>query len=148
MMVDPHKLLLVEDDSNDVELIQLALQDITLIRTLDVVRDGEEALQYLYGTALSRSTRPFPRVIVMDLKLPKRSGVEVLQVIRNHPETRLLPVVVLTSSAEEQDLYACYNLGVNSYVVKSLQFNQFQELARQIGQYWMHVNHPLDLLVT
>jgi two-component system response regulator len=148
MMVDPYKLLLVEDDSNDVELIQLALQDITFIRTLDVVFDGEEALQYLYGTGLPSSIRLLPRVVVMDLKLPKRSGIEVLQTIRSRPETRMLPVVILTSSAEEQDLYACYNLGVNSYVVKSLEFDRFQELARQIGQYWMSTNHPSDLLAT
>ncbi|MBF2036850.1 MAG: response regulator [Leptolyngbyaceae cyanobacterium T60_A2020_046] len=146
MVVDPQKLLLVEDDPNDVELIQLAIQELNFIRVFDVVSDGEQAIQYLCGNDLSPPTRDLPRLVLMDLKLPKKNGIEVLQAIRSHPRTRFLPVVIMTSSAEEQDLRACYNLGVNSYVVKALEFQQFRELAQQVGAYWMNVNHPLGYL--
>lgn len=146
MVVDPQKLLLVEDDPNDVELIQLAIQELNFIRVFDVVSDGEQAIQYLCGSDLSPPTRDLPRLVLMDLKLPKKNGIEVLQAIRSHPRTRFLPVVIMTSSAEEQDLRACYNLGVNSYVVKALEFQQFRELAQQVGAYWMNVNRPLGYL--
>lgn len=148
MAIDPHKLLLVEDDPNDIELIQLALQDADFIHTLDIAWDGEAALQYLHASPTAPSPRLLPRVVLMDLKLPKLTGLEVLQAIRAHPETRYLPVVIMTSSAEAQDLAACYNLWVNSYVVKDLDSQQFQALAQQIGTYWMTANRPMDLLMT
>jgi len=146
MMIDPHKMLLVEDDPNDVELIQLAIRDLQDIRTLDVLHDGEQAIAYLLGSATQPSVSELPRLILMDLKLPKLTGIEVLSSLRQHPGTHALPVVIMTSSREESDLQDCYNLGVNSYVVKPLDFQQFADFVRQVGQYWMKINTPLSIL--
>jgi CheY-like chemotaxis protein len=145
MVIDPQKMLLVDDDPNDIELVQLALRDLSFIRTLDILTDGEQAINYLLGSATQAPTSEFPRFVLMDLKLPKLTGVEVLQGMRQHPSTRTLPVVIMTSSYEESDLRACYNLGVNSYVVKPLDFQQFQEIAQMVGNYWMTINHPLSI---
>jgi two-component system response regulator len=145
MMINPTKMLLVEDDPNDIELIQLAIQDLTFVRTLDVALDGEQALDYLFGTSAQSSRVELPRFVLMDIKLPKLTGVEVLRAIRENSDTRYLPVVMMTSSAEEADLSACYNLGVNSYVVKSLDFQQFQQTVRQVSRYWMTINHPFSV---
>lgn len=145
MIVDPQKMLLVDDDPNDVELMQLALGEITAIRTLDILQDGEQALAYLLGSDIRPPVGELPRFILMDLKLPKLTGIEVLSAIRSHPTIRQLPVVIMTSSAEDQDLQACYNLGVNSYVVKPLDFDQFLQLTRQVGNYWMTINSPLNI---
>lgn len=146
MVINPHKMLLVDDDPNDIELIQLAIQDLSYIRTLDVLTDGEQAINYLVGTATQPPVAELPRFVLMDLKLPKLTGVEVLQVIRQHPATRYLPVVIMSSSSEESDLNACYNLGVNSYVVKPLDFQHFQTIAKHVGSYWMTINHPFSVL--
>ena len=140
MNSEPTRILLVEDDPNDVELIQLALESYNFVNQIDVVMDGEEALTYLQGRAGESFAAPLPRLVLLDLKLPKVDGIDVLRAIRNHPRTRELVVVVMTSSAENQDLNACYDLGVNSYIVKPLDFQQFIEVTRQVGFYWMMLN--------
>jgi len=137
---EPTRILLVEDDPNDVELIQLALESYNFVNQIDVVMDGEKALTYLQGRAGESFAAPLPRLVLLDLKLPKVDGIDVLRAIRNHPRTRELVVVVMTSSAENQDLNACYDLGVNSYIVKPLDFQQFIEVTRQVGFYWMMLN--------
>jgi CheY-like chemotaxis protein len=136
MMLNPTRILLVEDDPNDIELIQLAFEQSNFVNQMDIVTDGEQALQYLHGQRDS----PLPRLILLDLKLPKINGVQVLQAIRSHSLTQNLVVVVMTSSAEDQDIYACYQLGVNSYIVKPLDFQHFMEVSRQVGFYWMMLN--------
>ncbi|WP_219884551.1 response regulator [Merismopedia glauca] len=143
--MEPTRILLVEDDPNDAELIQLSFETYNFINQMDVVEDGEEALHYLLGKEGNPSPHPLPRLVLLDLKLPKLNGIQVLEAIRRHPRTRQLVVVVMTSSAEERDLEACYNLGVNSYIVKPLDFQQFVEVARQVGFYWMLLNQPPDL---
>jgi two-component system, response regulator len=137
-----NRLLLVEDDPNDVELIRLAFDAYDFLNQMDVASDGEQALQYLFGADLASSYSPLPRLVLLDLKLPKISGIQVLEAIRRHPRTRNLVVVVMTSSAEDRDIEICYNLGVNSYVVKPLDYEQFLEASRDIGVYWMKRNQP------
>lgn len=139
--VEPTRILLVEDDPNDVELIQLAFRNYRLVNQIDLVTDGEQALQYLLGREDS-PPRPLPRFVLLDLKLPKISGIRVLQTLRSHPRTQQLVVVVMTSSQEDSDLNTCYDLGVNSYVVKPLDFQQFLDVARNVGLYWMLLNKP------
>lgn len=142
MNLDPIRILLVEDDPNDIELFQLALDGYNFVNQIDVVMDGEAALDYLHiGSAVSESVRSdLPRLVLLDLKLPKLNGIEVLRAIRSHRHTRDLVVVVMTSSAENQDLRTCYELGVNSYIVKPLDFQQFLNVTRQVGFYWMMLN--------
>jgi len=142
MDIDPAQILLIEDDPHDVELIQLALESYNLINSMEVVYDGEQALHYLLGSTSGSPLHPLPRLVLLDLKLPKISGVRVLEEIRHHPRTRNLVVVVMTSSQEDRDLNTCYDLGVNSYIVKPLDFQQFIEIARQVGLYWMALNQP------
>lgn len=142
MEIESTQILLVEDDPHDVELIQLALNPYKLVNRMDVVEDGEQALQYLLGQAGSPPSRPLPRLVLLDLKLPKISGTQVLKAIRAHPHTRSLVVVIMTSSQEDKDLNTCYDLGANSYIVKPLDFQQFIEVASQVGLYWMLLNKP------
>ncbi len=134
-------ILLVEDNPNDVELTLDALRDYKLANHIHVVRDGAEALDFLFctGAYAGRSSQN-PRLVLLDLKLPKVNGIEVLQRIRADPRTHTTPVVVLTSSREERDLAASYDLGVNSYIVKPVDFEQFAEAVRQIGFYWLLLN--------
>ncbi len=139
--VEPTRILLVEDDPNDVELVQLALSNVNFVNQIDVVTDGEQALQYLLG-AEGMPLRALPQLVLLDLKLPKISGIRVLQTLRNHPRTQRLVVVVMTSSQEDSDLNTCYDLGVNSYIVKPLNFQQFLEVSRSVGLYWMLLNKP------
>lgn len=139
--IEPTRILLVEDDPNDVELIQLAFRNHSLVNQIDLVTDGEQALHYLLGQE-GIPLRPLPRLVLLDLKLPKISGLRVLQTLRNHPRTQRLVVVVMTSSQEDSDLNTCYDLGVNSYVVKPLNFQQFLAVARDVGLYWMLLNKP------
>ncbi len=140
MIIDPVSILLVEDDPNDVELIQLAFDEFNFGDNMKIVADGEAALRYLLGGQDTVPVAKMPRLVLLDLKLPKIGGLQVLKAIRNHQATRNLVVVVMTSSAEDQDLQACYDLGVNSYIVKPLDFQQFLEVARQVGFYWMLLN--------
>ncbi len=142
------RILLVEDDPNDVELMQLALQTAGLLPTLDVVADGEQALQYLGipGEMATQSRSPrFPQLILLDLKLPKLTGLQVLQAIRQNTQTRQLVVVVMSSSQEKADVDSCYSLGINSYIVKPLDYQQFLDTALSISHYWLHLNQPPSL---
>jgi two-component system, response regulator len=138
--MEPTQILLIEDDPNDVELIQIALDSYNFVNKIDVVSDGEQAIHYLFGRDGQLPTHPLPRLILLDLKLPKIDGIQVLEMIRSSPRTRNLVVVVMTSSAENRDLQACYDLGVNSYIVKPLDFQQFVEISQQVGFYWMMLN--------
>lgn len=135
-------ILLVEDNPDDVELTLRALKKNHIANEVVVARDGEEALEYLTVTGKyeGRSLVDVPQVILLDLKLPKISGLEVLRVLRADPRTRLLPVVILTSSSEELDIVASYQLGANSYIRKPVDFNQFMEAIRQLGLYWLVLN--------
>jgi len=143
MKTDVKRILLVEDNPNDVELTIEALKEHNLANAVDVVRDGEEALDYLYcrGPFKSRLNGN-PAVILLDLKLPKVNGHEVLKKIRSEQHLKLLPVVVLTSSREEQDLIESYKLGANAYVVKPVDFNQFMEAVKELGIFWAIINEP------
>lgn len=135
-------ILLVEDNPDDVELTIRALQKNNIANEVIVVGDGEEALAYLTGTGTyaGRNLADLPQVVLLDLKLPKVGGIEVLRALRADPRTRLLPVVVLTSSSEEPDIITSYQLGANSYIRKPVDFNQFLEAVRQLGLYWLVLN--------
>ena len=136
------ELLLVEDDPNDVELTLIALRKHKLANKIHVVRDGEEALDFLFcrGQYSERTRNGPPKVILLDLKLPKVSGLEVLKAVKDDPRTRAVPVVVMTSSREQRDLVEGYRLGVNSYIQKPIDFEQFQSTIRDLGYYWLVVN--------
>jgi two-component system, response regulator len=131
-------ILLVEDNPDDVVLTLRAIKKNHLATTVVVANDGVEALDYLLGPG--EGHRELPHLILLDLKLPKVDGLEVLRRVRAHPRTRLLPVVVLTSSKEEQDLIASYSLGANSYIRKPVDFDAFIEAVRQLGLYWLVIN--------
>jgi len=134
-----HRILLVEDNQDDVDLTLLAFQRSRLANEVLVARDGVEALEILHGSE-GRPPQPLPAIVLLDLKLPRLDGFEVLRRIREHPVTRLLPVIVLTSSAQERDLIRTYASGANSYIVKPVDFEQFLESAQQIGMYWLMLN--------
>lgn len=141
-MLDASRLLVVEDDPQDVELIRLALNFHPFTTLLDIVEDGEKALHYLLGEDDRSSTRPLPRMVLLDLRLPKIDGLQVLKTIRQHPRTHHLVVVVMTASSANQDLETCYRLGVNSYVMKPFDPQEFQQVSQKIGIYWMMLNQP------
>lgn len=138
-------MLLVEDDPDDEMLTRMALEENHLMNEIVVTHDGVEALDYLFGGGkyAGRDLTDLPQVVLLDLKLPKLNGLDVLRAIRADDRTRLLPVVILTSSNEETDLLAGYNLGVNSYVLKPVDFHQFTEAVKQLGLYWLLLNVPL-----
>jgi CheY-like chemotaxis protein len=137
------RILLVEDDPRDVELTLTALQEYNLVNDLFVARDGQEALDYLYcRDQFSGRDGSLPAVMLLDLKLPKINGLEVLQHIRSDQELRLLPVVILTSSHEEKDLVRSYELGVNAYVVKPVDFHAFVNAVKELGVFWAMINEP------
>lgn len=138
----PKNLLLVEDDPQDEILTLRALKKANLANHIDVVRDGVEALEYLFceGTYASRNPADRPAVVIMDLKLPKLSGLEVLEKLRGHPVTAKQPVVVLTSSDEESDLLKSYELGANSFVRKPVDFAEFSAAVAELGMYWLALN--------
>lgn len=135
------EILLVEDNPNDVELTLRAFEKNRLTGRIDVARDGAEALDYVFCRG-PHAGRPLvhPRLILLDLKLPLVDGLEVLQQLKSDPRTRPIPVVVLTSSREERDLSESYQLGVNSYVVKPVDFAQFVDALRELGLYWLLLN--------
>ena len=137
-------ILLVEDNRDDEELTRLALEDSKITNRLIVVHDGQEALDWLFceGTHAGREPCQIPSVVLLDLKLPKIGGLEVLERLRTDPRTRRLPVVILTSSREEQDLMRSYDLGANSYIRKPVDFSQFTNAIRELGIYWMVLNEP------
>ena len=134
-------ILLVEDNPNDIELTLHAFETHHLSNRVHVARDGAEALDFLYGDRASEII-PLPKVILLDLKLPKVDGLEVLREIRSRPETHTIPVVVLTSSREERDVVESYELGVNSYITKPIDFDKFIETVRTLGLYWLLLNEP------
>jgi len=140
----PIEILLVEDNPNDVKLALHALKKNNIANRIEVVRDGAEALEFAFCTGAYAQRRPDPRpkLILLDLKLPKVSGLQVLERLKSDPRTRTIPVVVLTSSREEPDITTCYNLGVNSYIVKPVDFEQLIGAARQLGFYWLLLNQP------
>ena len=135
-------ILLVEDNPDDELLTRRAFQKNNILNEVIVAHDGVEALDFLFGTGphAGRTVTPAPAVILLDINLPKISGLEVLRRLRADPRTRLLPVVILTSSREEQDLIEGYRLGANSYVRKPVDFPQFVEATRQLGMYWLMLN--------
>jgi two-component system response regulator len=137
------EILLVEDNPNDIELTLRAFEKNKLTNHIEVARDGVEALDYLFcrGPHANRPSAS-PRVVLLDLKLPRVDGLEVLQQIKADPRTKPIPVVVLTSSREERDVVDSYQLGVNSYIVKPVDFVQFVDAVRQLGMYWLLLNEP------
>ena len=137
------RMLLVEDDARDVELTLDALEESNLANEVDVARDGKEALDYLYYRGcFAERTRETPAVVLLDLKMPKVSGIDVLKQIKTDEDLKMIPVVVLSSSAEERDVIESYKLGVNAYVVKPVDIQQFLEAIRKLGLFWALVNEP------
>jgi CheY-like chemotaxis protein len=137
------RILLVEDDPNDVELTLTALEEYHLANEVVVTSDGAEALDYLYRRgAFATRLNGSPAVLLLDLKLPKVDGLEVLQQIKGDEKLRLIPVVVLTSSREERDMVASYRLGVNAYVVKPVDFHEFVNAIKELGVFWAVINEP------
>lgn len=140
----PKTILLVEDNADDEELTRMALEQSNIANTLVVARDGVEALDYLFGTGPHAGMLPdLPAVVLLDLKLPRVDGLEVLQRIRKDERTRRVPVVILTSSKEEQDIFDSYGLGANSYLRKPVEFDRFFEATRQLGLYWLVLNESV-----
>ena len=139
-------ILLVEDNPDDELLTLMAFKDNNITNEVIIARDGEEALDYLFGTGRyqDRDMNILPQVVLLDLKLPKVDGLEVLQTIRSNPITKLLPVVILTSSKEEIDILKSYQLGANSYIRKPVDFEQFSEAIKQLGLYWLVLNESLS----
>ena len=136
------EILLVEDNKHDAELAILALKEAKLFNNVVWLKDGKEALDFLFGRGkyLERDVNHHPKVILLDLKMPKVDGLEVLQEIRANEKTRKIPVVVLTSSREDKDIIKSYELGVNSFIVKPVDFDQFTKCVKDIGYYWALVN--------
>ena len=137
-----NEILLVEDNPDDVELTLRAFRKSNVANEVIVARDGAEALEYLFATGqyAGRDPDALPQVVLLDLNLPRVDGLEVLQRVRAHPKTKLLPVVILTSSTEERDLVSGYSLGANSYVRKPVDFEQFADSVKQLGLYWLLLN--------
>lgn len=142
-MINKNVILLVEDNADDEELTRLAFEESKILNRLVVVRDGAEALDYLFATG-AWAGRPGgnPSLVLLDLKLPKIGGLDVLRRLRADPQTKLIPVVILTSSVEEQDVASGYDLGCNSYIRKPVDFTQFTESIKQLGLYWLVLNEP------
>lgn len=142
-MTQLKRILLAEDNERDVELVLDALDEHRLANEVTVVRDGAEALDFLYRRG-DYATRPesLPVVVLLDLKMPKVDGLEVLRQIKSDPKLKIIPVVMMTSSREEQDLVQSYQLGVNSYLVKPVKFQQFVESVKQLSVYWALMNEP------
>lgn len=136
------EILLVEDNPNDAEIAMRALKKNNLANNVLLVQDGEEALDFLYarGKFEDRGFNNRPKIILLDLQLPKVDGKEVLRIIKSDPEKKMIPVIVLTSSKEEKDIVETYQLGVNSYIVKPVDFDKFVESVKEIGLYWLLMN--------
>jgi two-component system response regulator len=144
MLNEQTDILLVEDNPNDVKLTLYAFKTANLANTVHVARDGVEALDFLFctGPHADRNIQERPKLVLLDLKLPRLDGHEVLKRIKNDPRTSAIPVVVLTSSSEERDVMKTYEVGANSYIIKPVDFEQFTESVRDIGKYWLVMNHP------
>ncbi len=141
------EILLVEDNPEDLELMQRALRKANITNRIQIGRDGAEALDFIFceGAHAARKIEDSPKVILLDLKLPKVDGLEVLKRIKGDPRTRAIPVVVLTSSKEQNDVVESYHLGVNSYIVKPVNFESFIEAVQHLGMYWLLLNQPPKL---
>lgn len=135
-------ILLVEDSEDDIELTQMAFSENRIANRIDVVRDGEEALDYLFcrGDYAHRKDEPLPAVVLLDLRLPKLDGLEVLEKLRNARSTRYLPVVILTSSREQDDMLGSYERGANSFIRKPVEFEEFQKAVKELELYWLVLN--------
>lgn len=146
-MTEERVILLVEDSSSDEELTLRALKKHNVANRIVVVRDGAEALDYLFGRGAhaDRNVQDLPHVVLLDLGLPKIGGLEVLRQLRADERTKLLPVVILSSSSEDRDLLGGYDSGANSYVVKPVDFRQFAEAVRQLGSYWLSLNQSVPM---
>src|SRR4030043_2069968 len=145
MSLNEVEVVLVEDNPNDAELAIRALKEYNFANKLMWLKDGVEALDFIFaqGQYADRSVEEVPKVILLDLKLPMVDGLEVLEKIKSDTRTKSIPVVVLTSSSEERDIITSYNLGVNSYVIKPVDFDKYVDAAKEIGLYWMLLNEPL-----
>jgi CheY-like chemotaxis protein len=142
-MKNSRPILLVEDDPQDIELTITALKEYNLANTISVARDGVEALDYLYRRGIfAQEPAGSPVVILLDLKMPKMDGIQVLKAIKSDPNLHPIPVVILTSSRESRDLEECYQLGANAYVVKPVKFSDFVESVKNIGVFWALINEP------
>ena len=139
------EILLVEDNPHDVEMTLWALEKHKLTNKVHVIKDGAEALDYIFATGAyaGRNMHDTPKVILLDLKLPKVDGLEVLRKIKSDEHTKTIPVVVLTSSREEPDMIESYKLGANSYIVKPVEFGKFQNAVQELGLYWLLLNQPI-----
>ena len=144
MNTDGVDILLVEDNQDDVDMALHALRREKLANSIFVVRDGEEALDFLFCREpfAKRSFDQPPKLVLLDLKLPKVDGLEVLKQVKSDPRTRTIPVVIMTSSKEERDLVASYHLGANSYIQKPVDFDQFRDVVKTVGLYWLVINQP------
>ncbi len=142
MLFSESEILLVEDNDADVELTLLALRGENICNKINVVRDGAEALDFVFcrNQYQSRAGAPLPKLVLLDLKLPKVDGLEVLRQLKQDARTRIIPVVILTASREENDLLNGYKLGTNSYIQKPVDFSQFRDRVKQLGLYWLVVN--------
>lgn len=138
-----NEILLVEDNTSDASLTIMALKEKNLANNIVHVKDGQEALDYIFaeGAFSGRNIEDIPSVILLDLKMPRVNGIEVLQKIKSDERTKTIPVVVFSSSQEDPDVKTCYELGVNSYIVKPLEFESFMKVASELGLYWMLMNH-------
>jgi CheY-like chemotaxis protein len=144
----PIEILLVEDSPQDAELTLRALRKASLVNRIHLARDGVEALDFLFceGPHATRRIEDAPKVVLLDLKLPRLDGLEVLRRLKGDPRTKAIPVVVLTSSREQNDVVASYQFGVNSYIVKPVDFERFSAAVRELGLYWLLLNEPLRTL--
>ena len=147
MITEIKRVLLVEDNANDVELTLAALSEFNLGNEIIVARDGEEALDYLYHRGkFANRLGNHPAVILLDIKMPKVDGLEVLQTVKSDPKLKMIPVVILTSSREEKDLVESYKLGVNAYVVKPVDFPEFVKAVKDLGVFWVLINEsPVEM---
>ena len=142
MSGDALEIVVVEDNPNDVELALRALRKYKLGNRIVVLRDGAEAIEFFFGAGVDREHFRVPRVVLLDLNLPKVDGLAVLRRLKADEQTQAIPIVMLTSSREEKDVIESYRLGVNSYIVKPVDFAQFSEAVRQMGAYWVLLNEP------
>lgn len=142
MNAEVKRILIVDDSPKDVELTIAALSESNLANEVVVAEDGEEALDYLYKRGKFADEKGYPAVILLDIKMPKMNGIEVLKYIRSTPKFKLIPVIMVTSSCEEKDLVESYKLGANSYVVKPVDVGQFIKAIKSLGQYWAIINQP------
>jgi len=137
-------ILLIEDNSNDVELTLRALKKHSITNNIKVIKDGAEALEYFFATGkyAGRDIRLTPKLVILDIKLPKVDGLEVLRAVKADERTKTIPIVMLTSSKEESDVLVGYKLGANSFIVKPVDFSKFMEIVQQLGLYWLLLNEP------